>query len=218
MTDSSDRFARQSGLVPHQLLAQLDVTIIGVGAIGRQLALQLASFGVRKLRLVDFDVVEATNTTTQGYLQEDLGLLKVVATGRAIQRIDWSVVLDLVEDRFRAKMAIGEIVFCCVDSISARDAIWRMIGHRCQFWCDGRMLGEVMRVLTVADREGRDHYSTALFPQAEVQAGACTARGVIYTAAIAGGLMVHQFARWLRQLPIDHDVSFNLLANELVAD
>jgi tRNA A37 threonylcarbamoyladenosine dehydratase len=55
MNDSDDRFARQAGLVPREQLAQLDVTVIGVGAIGRQVALQLASLGVQKLQLIDFD-------------------------------------------------------------------------------------------------------------------------------------------------------------------
>ena len=129
--------------MPQEKLAQLDVTVIGVGAIGRQVALQLASLGVRKLRLVDFDVVEPTNVTTQGYWQADLGVSKVEAAARAIRRIDPGIELDLVHDRFRPKLPTGEAVFCCVDSISAREAIWRVVGHRCGFWCDGRMLGEV---------------------------------------------------------------------------
>jgi sulfur carrier protein ThiS adenylyltransferase len=78
------------------------------------------------------------------------------------------------------------------------------------------MLAEVMRVLTVAEDQGREHYPTTLFQQVEAQAGACTARGVIYTAGIAAGLMLHQFCRWLREQPIDCDLSLNLLASELV--
>jgi molybdopterin-synthase adenylyltransferase len=79
------------------------------------------------------------------------------------------------------------------------------------------MLGEVIRVLTVADEQGRDHYSTTLFSQAEAQRGACTARSTIYAASIAAGLMVHQFTRWLRGLPTDRDCSLNLLAADLSA-
>ena len=56
------------------------------------------------------------------------------------------------------------------------------------------MLGEVMRILSVADDQGRSHYPTTLFSQAETQAGSCTARGTIYTGAIAAGLMIHQFS------------------------
>jgi tRNA A37 threonylcarbamoyladenosine dehydratase len=73
MTESSSRFARQSNLVPRERLAGLDVTVVGVGAIGRQVALQLAALGVTHLRLVDFDRVETTNVTTQGYFHENVG-------------------------------------------------------------------------------------------------------------------------------------------------
>ena len=211
------RFERQLGLVPRDRLEQLNVTVIGVGAIGRQVALQLAALGVVKLQLLDFDTVEPTNVTTQGYLETDIGQSKVAATGSAVHAIDPSVELELIEDRYRPQQhAVGEAVFCCVDSISARSAIWRSAGPRCRFWCDGRMLAEVMRVLTVAEEQGRAHYPTTLFQQSEAQSGFCTARGVIYTAGIAAGLMLHQFCRWLRQEPVDCDLSLNLLASELV--
>jgi sulfur carrier protein ThiS adenylyltransferase len=45
--------------------------------------------------------------------------------------------------------------------------------------------------------------------------GRCTARSTIYSASIAAGLMTHQFTRWLRGIPVDCDVSLNLLAGEL---
>ena len=215
MAEPENRFARQASLVPREALGSLSVTVIGVGAIGRQVALQLAALGVCRLMLVDFDSVEATNISTQGYLQADLGLAKVEATARAIRQIDPAIELDLVADRFRPQQAVGDAVFCCVDSIATRSAIWRSTGRRCQFWCDGRMLGEVMRILTVAEGQGREHYPTTLFQQAEAQTGTCTARGVIYTASIAAGLMLHQFTRWLRRLPVDPDLSVNLLASEL---
>jgi sulfur carrier protein ThiS adenylyltransferase len=213
---SSDRFARQQDLVPAERLAELVVTVIGVGAIGRQVALQLAAIGARRMQLVDFDRVDHTNVTTQGYWAEDLGQSKVAATGEAIARLDHAIEVELVDDRFRPKLTVGEAVFCCVDSIDARGAIWRSAGNRARFFADGRMLGEVIRVLVAADQLGRDHYPTTLFSAVEAEPGRCTARGTIYTANIAAGLMVHQFVRWLRRQPVDPDVSLNLLAGELV--
>jgi tRNA A37 threonylcarbamoyladenosine dehydratase len=85
---SSDRFTRQQDLVPAARLAELLVTVIGVGASGRQVALQLAAIGMRRLQLVDFDRVDHTNITTQGYLLEDVGQSKVQATAQAIARLD----------------------------------------------------------------------------------------------------------------------------------
>ena len=58
---SNDRFQRQASLVPGDRLLNTMSTIIGVGAIGRQVALQLASIGATNLRLIDFDIVDATN-------------------------------------------------------------------------------------------------------------------------------------------------------------
>lgn len=214
---SMDRFQRQAELVPRSALEHLGATVIGVGAIGRQVAAQLASLGIRRLTLVDFDRVEPTNVTTQGYLIEDLGLPKVEATGRALLRIEGELHLEQVDDRFRPQHAVEDAVFCCVDSITSRAAIWRNCQRRCRFWCDGRMLGETMRILAATEEQGQEHYPTTLFQQSEAQAGSCTSRGVIYTACIAAGLMVHQFTRWLRKLPIDPDVSLNLLAGELIA-
>ena len=77
------------------------------------------------------------------------------------------------------------------------------------------MLGEALRVLVAAD-QGRKHYATTLFPQAEAQAGRCTSRSTIYAASLAAALLVHQFTRYLRSLPLDVDATFNLLAGEYV--
>src|SRR5262245_60729139 len=100
MNAFANRFSRQESLVPQDILVPLHVTVIGVGAIGRQVAIQLAALGVRKLTLVDFDVVEHTNVTTQGYLAADLGVSKVEATARVLRQIEPAIELTLVEDRF----------------------------------------------------------------------------------------------------------------------
>ena len=218
MNDIKTRFSRQADLVPQDRLASVQTTVIGVGAVGRRVALQLAAIGARQIQLIDFDHVEPSNVTTQGYLWEDAKQhkSKVEATRQAMLRIDPQIKVEAVNGRYRSKHEIGEAVFCCVDSISARAAIWRSASNRCRFWADGRMLGEVIRVLTVADNAGSEHYASTLFPQSEAQPGRCTAHGTIYTANVTAGLMLHQLTRWLRGLPIDRDISLNLLASELI--
>lgn len=215
-SDPSDRFSRQADLVPQDKLAELAATVIGVGAVGRQVALQLAAIGVRRLAIFDFDDVEPTNITTQGYGHGDLGLPKVLATAQAITRIDPGIVVTLIPDRFRPRHETGDAVFCCVDKIAAREAIWRTVGGNCQFWADGRMLGETLRVLSASTASERSHYKTTLFPTGEAQQGRCTARSTIYVANLCAALMVHQFTRWLRGLPLDCDVALNILSSEMI--
>jgi sulfur carrier protein ThiS adenylyltransferase len=214
MLSAADRFVRQAVIVPRERLVALAATVVGCGAVGRQVAIQLAALGVRRLQLVDFDRVDATNVTTQGYAQADIGRLKVEATADAVQAIDPAIDVEVVADRFRPIRAVGEAVFCCVDSISARAVVWKSVKRRCDFWVDGRMRGEVIRVLAAVDDGEHEAYGKSLFVQSEAHVGACAARGVIYGAAIAAGLMVHQFARWLRKLPVDRDTLLNLTAGE----
>jgi len=189
-------------------------TVIGVGSIGRQVALQLTALGVPKLQLIDFDEVTRTNITSQGYLTDDLGRPKVQATGDACHKIEHLLAVEEIQDRFRRAHETGPNVFCCVDSITARAAIWRALQTRCDFWADGRMLGESIRVLVADAGRGREHYPTTLFSQGEAQAGSCTSRSTIYAANLAAALMVHQFVRHLRGAPLDPDAAFNLAAGE----
>lgn len=210
-----NRFIRQSDLVPTDKLASKMCSVIGVGAIGRQVALQLASLGARSIQLIDFDRVDETNITTQGYLAREVSQPKVEAAADAIKQVDATINVTAIDDRYRPTFNVGGAVFCCVDSISARTAIWRTVNARCQFWCDGRMLGEVIRVLTVAAGKNVHGYSESLFPQSEAQTGSCTSRSTIYGAGIAAGLMVHQFSRWLQGLQTDFDITLNLLASEM---
>ena len=128
MTTAFDRYTRQQDLVPRERLADLLVTVIGVGAIGRQVALQLAAIGVPRLQLIDFDVVDLSNVTTQGYLAADVGQPKVDAMKHAIRQLDPAITVETVNDRYRPRLGIGRAVFCCVDKIDARSAIWRSAG------------------------------------------------------------------------------------------
>ena len=130
MPSEENRFQRQEELVPRDRLAEIRATVLGVGAIGRNVAMQLAAIGVPRIQLVDFDVVDASNVTTQGYEATDVGMSKVLATQAAIYRLDPSIRVEIVEDRYRPRLDIGQAVFCCVDSIEARAAIWRSAQRR----------------------------------------------------------------------------------------
>jgi sulfur carrier protein ThiS adenylyltransferase len=211
----TDRFSRQRGLIATELVRRQQVTIIGVGAIGRNVTLQLASLGVGTIQLIDFDVVDDHNVTSQGFLAAEIGRTKVEAVANTIAGIDSAIATQTACDRFRPNQKVHPVVFCCVDSISARATIWKTLSIRCEFWADGRMLGEVIRILTVSDNQSRRLYGSTLFAQSEAQVGSCTSSSTIYGASIAAGLLVHQFTRYLRGLSCDADLQFNLLASEL---
>jgi sulfur carrier protein ThiS adenylyltransferase len=217
-----DRNIRQRALVPPERLAACSALVIGVGAIGRQVALQLAAMGLPSMVLYDHDIVVEENLAVQAYRPDQLGLAKVEATAADCKQLYPEGLVTPRHERFRrssARQALGgsssRVVFCCVDSITTRRLVWESLRNVVALFIDGRMTAEVIRVLAVNSPVTDEYYPTTLFEADEAYAGACTARSTIYSAGIAAGLMVGQFAKWLRHLPVDRDLMLNLLAAEL---
>lgn len=209
------RFSRQADIVPRQRILDCKATVIGVGAIGRQVAIQLTAIGVPHLQLIDFDSVELSNLASQGFLQKDIKTPKVDATAEFIRQVNSDLHVEVVLDRFKRTTAAGNCVFCCVDSITARRHIWDAVKDKVNFFVDGRMSAEVLRVITACDQKSRDDYPQTLFGQSEAHTGTCTAKTTIYCGNIAAGFMLAQFTKYLRMLPVDNDIQVNLLASEM---
>lgn len=215
---NSDRFSRQAGIVPRERILDCKATVIGVGAIGRQVAIQLTAIGVPHLQLIDFDSVDESNLATQGYMHKDLNRPKVDVTADFVREMNCDLRVEVLLDRFKRTTPVGDCVFCCVDSIITRKHIWDALQNKVSFFCDGRMSAEVLRVITACDEKTRLHYPQTLFTAQQAHAGPCTAKTTIYCANIAAGFMLAQFTKYLRMLPVDADIQLNLLASEINVD
>jgi len=215
---SSERYSRQADIVPRERILDCRATVIGVGAIGRQVAIQLTAIGVPQLQLIDFDHVELSNLASQGYLQKDLKRPKVDATAEFCREVSYGLQVEVVLDRFKRTTDVGNCVFVCVDSIVTRKHIWEALQDKVNFYCDGRMSAEVLRVITACDQQGRQHYPQTLFTAQQAHTGPCTAKTTIYCANIAAGFMLAGFTKYLRLLPVDSDIQVNLLASEISVD
>ena len=97
----------------------IDVNIIGVGAVGSYIALQLAKLGIEKLIIWDFDVVDEHNITNQVYDYEDLNLPKVDALEKHLKRSNPEIKV-IKKGKYSAGMPISGIVFLEVDSMKVR--------------------------------------------------------------------------------------------------
>jgi sulfur carrier protein ThiS adenylyltransferase len=206
-------------------IAACQALVIGVGAVGRQVALQSAATGVPQLTLVDHDLVEVVNLGPQAYAAADIGQPKVAATGEWCLKLNPNLILHLHQERFRrssirtlacfAPSGRQLAVFCCVDSIATRAMLWEAVRHHAGIYLDARMNAEVVRILA-ADQPATDsRYDSTLFAPEQAVAGSCTGRSTVYTASVAAGLMMAQFTRWLRRVPLDPDLVLNLFASEL---
>lgn len=212
-----NRYSRQEDLVPRDELDTQLVTIIGCGAIGRQVAIQCAAIGVPRIKLIDFDTVEPENLAPQGFMEEDLNRSKVDAVAEMCKKINSEINITTINEAFDEQMFSLGVVFCCVDKIKIREQIFNAIGNKCDLFIDGRMSSEYMRVLSCFDDNSKQYYSEkAIFPEQEAFTGSCTAKTTIYCSNIVAGFMVANFAKWLRDVEIEKDIKLNLLVNELL--
>ena len=133
---ASQRFSRQRDLVPMEKLSACHGLVIGVGAIGRQVALQLAAMGLSGMTLMDHDTVAVENLAPQGYWPEDLGQNKVDATAKLCANINPDLKVQINPQRFARSTGktlaclqggVGQaVVFACVDSIATRQIIYQI--------------------------------------------------------------------------------------------
>ncbi len=213
------RFSRQSSIIKPEIMASLRFLIIGTGAIGRQVGVQLAAAGAEHFTLFDHDKVEECNIANQGWTEAEIGLDKVEALAETMQAINSRAVIMPIPCKFNKETYAVEgkqydlsadIVVCAVDSIKARAEIFEIVKNKCKLFVDGRMSAETCRIIAISG-DNKDYYAETLFEQADAYAGVCTARSTIYCSNIAGGLMVAMITRWMRQTdPMQCDFLFNI--------
>jgi molybdopterin-synthase adenylyltransferase len=124
----SERYARQR-LIPgwdQDRLAASTVVIVGVGALGNEIAKNMALAGVGRLVLCDPDVVSPSNLSrTVLFRAADVGKPKAAAAAAALLSLAPDVTTDPRERDLVSGVGLGELadadlVVSCVDTIRAR--------------------------------------------------------------------------------------------------
>lgn len=121
------------------------VAVIGCGALGTAVALQLAKLGVRDIILFDADVIEPHNLPNQMlYGPGDVGDNKAMVLRRELTRLTDNKCIDSVDEMLenRGDLTGVEHLFVCVDSMRARRAIYETCVHlnpRITYYAEGRV-------------------------------------------------------------------------------
>lgn len=97
--------------------------IIGAGSIGSNVAELLARYGIEKMSIYDFDVVESHNIANQLYTEEDIGCPKTEALAKLLYKINPKLKQTLeIKDKYESQ-PLTDYVFMCVDSVEVRNHI-----------------------------------------------------------------------------------------------
>ena len=93
-------------------LKKAKVCILGLGGLGSNVAVLLARSGIGYLKLIDFDVVEASNLNRQQYRISHIGIKKTEAIKTIIKEINPFVeidTLDIIVDRENILSVVEDI-------------------------------------------------------------------------------------------------------------
>ena len=208
-------FNRQTDLINMDEISKLNVTIIGVGAIGSWAAVALTRLGVKNLTLVDPDIVEMHNVANQAYGYEYIGRSKVDALSETLSKIMPDIHPVTLEGEFNLLQPkeLDEVIISGLDSMAARRDLWGMVNDpacRAKFYIDGRMGGELIKLYSVNGGIGRDLYQLDMDSETGASEEPCTARSIIYNTQVCGGLIAAMIKKYVSEEPIPSLFMFDL--------
>lgn len=124
----AERYQRHSLIdwFPQEKIKAAKIGIVGCGAVGNEVAKNLALLGVGNLDLYDFDTIEVHNLTRSVLFREsDIGKSKSEVAASKVQGLDSNVNVNAFHGDFWDLMTLDMIesydcIICCVDNFEAR--------------------------------------------------------------------------------------------------
>ena len=176
-------FTRQNRIFnPEKTL--IDITIIGAGSTGSFTALNLAKMGIAKIKVIDFDIIEAHNLPNQFYRMGDIGKPKVEALKEIIKDFSDTEIeienLEIKED-YEFDLTLNSLVIFCVDSIEVRKLMFEKLRDSPVKLIDTRFGGEgfSIHLLDLDNEIDCEIYSKSL--EGEIKETNCGEKSIIYT-------------------------------------
>jgi len=151
------------------------IHIIGCGSVGSTVAELLARFGLTKMTLYDFDIVEPHNLANQMFRQEHIGISKVKALTGMLTEINPEIKRKIIiEPEGYSNQNLSGYVFLCVDNIELRRQIaisnknnlyikamldWRTrlvdSQHYASDWSDTKMVNDFIKSMDFTHDEAK---------------------------------------------------------------
>lgn len=164
-----------------------NIHVIGAGATGSWVALQLAKLGIDgvQINLYDFDTVEEHNIPNQNFSNRHVGKGKVKATARTIRNDTGAIVR--VHGKYEDQPLDG-YVFLLVDSMAERERIYRRCktNPRIKLIIEPRLglNAGYMYSFVPTYHSHQQRYETTLYTDDEAEVSACGASQSAITSAM----------------------------------
>lgn len=177
------------------------IDVIGAGAVGSKIVMELAKLGLENIHVWDGDVVEAHNLPNQLFYLQDVGKPKVQAVAEHVLAAT-GLTITTHNEFIEGSVALGKVVFLAVDTMEHR----RKIFENClknKFTTDLvvelRMGVEELRVYGFNPNSRTEiiDWTDTLVDDTETVESACSAKTTVgATASLTSAMAVTRFMQW----------------------
>jgi molybdopterin/thiamine biosynthesis adenylyltransferase/DNA-binding transcriptional regulator YhcF (GntR family) len=212
------------------------VMIVGAGALGNEVAKNLALMGVGHLFILDFDVIEAANLSRSVLFRErDNDRPKAEIAAARLRELNPDIQIQYLNGDVRTQVGLGvfrrmDAIIGCLDNREARLAVNRFCHWLGKPWVDGaiqELLG-LVRVFvpeegacfecTLTEQARREismRYSCPLLARANILLGKVPTTPTI--ASIIGGMQAQEALKLIHDIPVEPGkvVHFNGMTNTM---
>jgi len=185
------------------LMKKKRVDVIGVGAVGSKIAMELAKLGIKNIHLWDGDEVESHNIANQDFYLGDIGKPKVTAMKARIKEAT-GISVTAHNEYITEGVELGEFVFLAVDTMKARKEIFEdslKNNFTTEIVVEVRMGIEELRVygFNPCKREDIKRWTNTLVDDKETVESACSAKTTVgATAGMTSSLAVTRFMQGVK--------------------
>ena len=216
---------RFNGILDRDMMEQQRVVIIGIGAVGKNLANIIAGMKPGHLTLIDPDRVDEENVGPQGFEVGDIDEYKVdVAQRRNSSRMGGEDNIHVEPykapgcDNAKPYLDQATCIFMCVDSMEARGEIMDYLtrgsadSHWPQEVIDTRMGAETYQIWDATTQAWTDNW----FSDSESLPEACNARSTPWCATMCASHAAFYWSQILRGEEMPIHIIHDLRTNEVV--
>ena len=193
-------------------LKSVEFHIVGCGAIGSSVAMQLVRLGADNFYLYDFDKVEIPNIGVSQYNEQDVGLPKVRALINHMKRVNVMIKVEGIIDRFTTYEGSKEgILILGLDSMKARRDIVKMLvkcPYKPKIVIDGRMGAEHYQQY-IYNNITMSQYDKNWYSDDESDPEPCTRKATSYCSNMSGSFIANAAKNIVMKQPYFKEISFN---------
>lgn len=178
------------------------IDVIGVGATGSYVVLQLAKLGITNIHVWDADCVEAHNLPNQLYGIEDIGKPKVEALKEIIYRLTGINIICHKKFVTKDTKDLGQVIFLLTDSMSSRQEIYNgclKYNPNTQICIETRLAATTGRIYTFnpTDILDQENWEKTLYTDVVAEKSECGTTIVMgASSSYVASMAVWQMIKW----------------------